>query len=155
MRDLLLDPKKFLKALRGTSGLRFLYPLWEGSGIVATDVSGNGLHGTIDGVTLAQAGYNSRIPIAGSLDGLNDKITLPAGCSVKNLAALTLICVMNATDTADAKELYMEPTNDTATAVRLLLRIDTEEKIAAYARSATSVQASSSSVSNDSGLTGW
>lgn len=153
---LLLDRKKFEKALLATSGLRFLYPLDEDTGSAARDISGNGLHGTYDGPTLRQAGYNSRIPISASFDGLNDVITLPAGCSVRGLGTFTLVAVTNVTNSAaSGKYIYAESVSDVAASNRFSFDYRDTEALNCFARSKKSSQTISTKTSSTTGLTGW
>lgn len=65
-----------VKAIRPGS-LVGSWPLSDPFGTVATDASGNGLHGTYNGVTLQQPGIGDERTSTG-FDGVNDYVVLPS-----------------------------------------------------------------------------
>jgi len=99
------------------------WPLNEGSGDVARDMSGNGYNGTISGAT----NIANPFPMGGNaldFDGTNDGIALPADCGLMNAKSISFCAWLKAGSVAENEAAFGAETSTNNT-VRWALVVQT------------------------------
>lgn len=142
---------QLLQKLLDTPDLRFLWAMQETSGSQVKDYSGNARHGAYDGVTLNQNAPNRRINKMAIFDGINDKITPAAGCSVRGLGVFTWFAILEILNLGSNQIIWAESVSDADTAGQArfaVYKIGTNETLNVSVRSGGKSQAASSLVSN-------
>jgi len=140
--------KNLLRALLKTPGLEYLLPMDEQSGVVANDISGAGLDGTYNNVTLFQAGPNPLVPVMASFNGSSSIVTVPVGASCKGKSAFTRVGVVEAVG-AGWQYLSYESCADNNGISRFTTALNDARKLIVYVRTGLSSQAASSFTSTD------
>lgn len=147
------NQSKLLKELRRTFNASFSHclPLWEGYGTTAYDFSigmAQQSNSTLSGVTLAKPGPNEMVPLVMGFDGVDDKITMHANCSVKARSKWTFMGVFNIVNTGAKQQIWYESTADDATAARFSVFLDTDCKLNCEVRAGLAAEAVSNQITD-------
>jgi len=152
VQDVILGLQTYIKSL---SGLVAYYPLNETSGTVATNRAPTTL-GTLDGTTSgATVGVAGKVGRAYSFDGVNDRIDLQNGNTVKNLAACSIGALVNVKAGIVDRRIYQELVNDSGDSSRLSLRLLSTEKFDLVARTGAAADTARIVVTPDAYADGW